>query len=249
LPGGLFQSNDSGMSWQLVRGLWDRPERSTWFGGGYDTPGIHSICIDPRNEDTVRVAISTGGVWATTDGGSSWAQTANGMWAAYLPPEMKTNPNLQDVHRMVQCVNSPDHFWVQHHNAVFRSADGAQTWQDVPAVTPSVFGFAVAVHPRNPDVAWFVPAIKDECRLPVGGRLVVARTQDGGRSFTELQRGLPGEHCYDLVYRHALDCDSAGARLAFGSTTGGLWTSDDGGDSWQSLAAHLPPIHAVRFAA
>jgi hypothetical protein len=32
-----------------------------------------------------------------------------------------------------------------------------------------------------------------------------------------------------------------------GSTTGNLWASDDGGDRWAAVAAHLPPIYAVRF--
>ncbi len=70
---------------------------------------------------------------------------------------------------------------VQHHNGVFRSTDGGENWQEVPRVPPSVFGFAVAVHPRDPNTAWFVPAIKDETRAPVDGRLVVARTRDGGK--------------------------------------------------------------------
>jgi hypothetical protein len=32
-----------------------------------------------------------------------------------------------------------------------------------------------------------------------------------------------------------------------GSTTGSLWVSEDQGDSWQLVSAHLPPIYAVRF--
>jgi hypothetical protein len=68
-----------------------------------------------------------------------------------------------------------------------------------------------------------------------------------GRTFTELTRGLSAEACYDLVYRHALDWDETGERLAFGSATGGLWLSDDGGDSWQTISTYLPPIHAMRF--
>jgi photosystem II stability/assembly factor-like uncharacterized protein len=249
LPGGLFRSDDAGKSWELVRGLWDRPERSKWFGGGADWPGIHSICIDPRDAAIIRVGISCGGVWQTNDGGTTWEQTATGMFATFLPPEMRFDPNIQDVHRMVQCPASPSHFWVQHHNGVFRSTDDARSWHEVPNVVPSVFGFAVVVHPRDPNTAWTVPAVKDETRIPVGGRLVVARTRDGGQTFTELTRGLPGESCYDLVYRHALALDDSGERLAFGSTTGNLWISEDGGDSWQTLSHHLPPIHAVRFAA
>jgi photosystem II stability/assembly factor-like uncharacterized protein len=115
-------------------------------------------------------------------------------------------------------------------------------------VEPSVFGFAVAVHPQDPDTAWLVPAVKDECRVPVGGKLVVTRTRDGGKSWTVLREGLPQEHAYDLVYRHGLDVDESGQRLAFGSTTGGLWVTENQGDSWECVSAHLPPIASVRFA-
>jgi hypothetical protein len=114
-------------------------------------------------------------------------------------------------------------------------------------VKPSAFGFAVAVHPHNPDTAWFVPAAKDDCRVPVDEKLVVTRTHDGGRSFEALYLGLPQEHAYDLVYRHGLDVDASGKHLALGSTTGNLWLSEDGGESWQCLAEHLPPIYALRF--
>lgn len=132
---------------------------------------------------------------------------------------------------------------------VFRSTDGGHKWDVVPAVAPSVFGFGVAVHPRDPLTAWFVPAVKDECRVPVEANVVVSRTRDGGRTFDVLRRGLPQEHAYDLVYRHGLAIDHTGDRLAFGSTTGGLWTTADQGDTWQAAPARLPPVHAVRFAA
>ena len=249
VPGGLFRSDDGGRSWDLVRGLWDVPGRAAWFGGGADAPGIHSVCTDPRNPDQIRVAVSSGGVWRTDDGGQTWALTATGMKADYMPPDRQYDPGIQDVHFMVQCPSAPDCLWAQHHNGVFRSTDGGATWTEVPTVTPSVFGFAVAVHPRDPDTAWFVPAVKDECRVAVGGRVAVARTRDGGRTFTELRQGLPQEHAYHLVYRHALAVDGGGDRLATGSTTGGLWVSEDQGDAWAAVPAHLPPVHAVRFAA
>jgi hypothetical protein len=247
IPGGLFASSDRGASWRLVEGLWDRPERLEWGGGGYDYPGIHSIAIDPRDPRHIAVAVSTGGAWQTKDGGKSWAIAARGMYAEYMPPEQKFDQNVQDIHRLVQCAARPDVMWVQHHNGVFRSVDGAKSWQEVTAIRPSKFGFAVAVHPKDPDIAWFVPAVKDECRVPVDAKLVVARTRDGGKSFDVLRNGLPQEHAYDLVYRHCLDVDDAGNTLAFGSTTGGLWLSGDQGDSWRCLSTQLPPIHCVRF--
>lgn len=247
IPGGLFISSDRGASWQLVRSLWDRPERAEWVGGGYDHPGVHSIAIDPSDARRITVAISTGGAWQTRDGGETWSITAKGMYAEYMPPEKKFDQNSQDIHRLVQCAARPDVMWAQHHNGVFRSTDGAQSWQEVTAIKPSKFGFAVAVHPKNPELAWFVPAVKDECRVPVDAKLVVARTRDGGKTFDVLRKGLPQEHAYDLVYRHCLDVDESGKRLAFGSTTGGLWLSEDQGDSWRCLSTQLPPIHCVRF--
>jgi hypothetical protein len=248
IPGGLFRSDDRGDSWSLVRSLWDHPGRKQWFGGGADYPGIHSICVHPRRAGHLLVGVSCGGVWITEDDGETWSCRAQGMWAAYMPPERRDDPLIQDPHRIVACPAQPDRLWAQHHNGVFRSIDGAASWQEVQ-VPPSSFGFAAAVHPTDPDTAWLVPAQSDERRIPVGGQVVVARTRDGGRSFELLRAGLPQEHAYDLVYRHALDVAQDGERLAFGSTTGSLWLTFDQGDSWQALSHHLPPIHAVRFCA
>ncbi|MGL4551897.1 MAG: WD40/YVTN/BNR-like repeat-containing protein [Gemmataceae bacterium] len=247
LPGGLFRSDDGGRSWALVRGLWDRPERPQWFGGGYDTPGIHSLCFDPRDPDVVLAAVSCGGVWRSGDRGATWELVGDGLIADYMPPEMRGTLAVQDPHRMGRCAAAPDRLWIQHHNGVFRSDDGGRRWERIESAGPSVFGFAVAVHPARPDTAWFVPAVKDETRVPVGGRFVVTRTRDAGRSFDVLTGGLPEASSYDLVYRHALAADAAGERLAMGSTTGGVWHSDDQGDKWAMLPERLPPVHAVCF--
>ena len=247
IPGGLFRSDDQGDSWSLVRPLWDDPRRKSWFGGGYDTPGIHSICVHPEDGRRVLVGVSCGGVWGSDDGGEAWEVRARGMYAAYTPPAERERQEIQDPHRLVQCRARPEALWVQHHNGVFRTVDGGASWQALENVPPSTFGFACAVHPRDPETAWLVPAQKDERRIPVDGRVVVARTRDGGRSWETLARGLPAEHAYDLVYRHALDVDDAGERLAMGSTTGNLWLSEDQGDQWRHVSAHLPPIHAIRF--
>ena len=247
IPGGLFLSKDHGESWSLVESLWNAPERLEWFGGGTGEPAIDSICVDPRDPRHVTVAVSCGGVWQTRDGGTSWRLTAEGMYAEYMPPQRRNDQRIQDVHRMVQCEARPNVLWAQHHNGVFRSTDGAASWQEVTAIRPSKFGFAVAAHPKDPDTAWFVPGVKDECRIPVDGKLAVARTRDGARTFEVLSKGLPQSHAYDIVYRHGFDVDDTGDRLAMGSTTGHLWVSENGGDSWTLVAGNLPPISCVRF--
>jgi len=247
LPGGLFRSDDMGSTWQLVRSLWDRPERLQWMGGGYDVPGIHSLCPHPTKPQELLLGVSCGGAWTTRDGGATWANTSAGMRADFMPPEMADNPNIQDPHCIVRCAAAPDVLWCQHHCGIWRSTDGGANWVQLTEVPVSVFGFAVAVHPQDPDTAWFVPAVADQQRVPVDGALVVNRTRDGGRTFETLRRGLPQSGVYDLMYRHALAVDDSGRRLLMGSTTGGLWASDDGGDQWQTVSLNLPPIAAVRF--
>ncbi len=248
IPGGLFRSGDGGDSWQLVDALWQHPGRKQWMGGGADLPGIHSILVDPRDAGTVRIGVSCGGLWTTRDGGDTWAVEGKGMRAAYAPPEFAFEPNGQDAHRIVQCQAAPDTIWIQHHNGIFKSTDAGATCAEIEDVDPSVFGFAVVVHPQDPDKAWFVPGVKDEFRYPVDGALVVNRTQDGGKTFEQLRGGLPQTHAYDLIYRHGLDIDTSGDTLAFGSTTGNLWVSDNQGEDWTHVSAHLPPIYCVRFA-
>ena len=247
IPGGLFRSVDGGDSWDLVRSLWDDPRRQKWVGGGYDFAGIHSILVDPRDHRHVTVGVSVGGVWTTKDAGETWNLIGAGLRNAYMPPGQEGDPLTQDAHRIVQCAAQPDRLWMQHHNGIFRSDDGGDNWQEIEDVPPSSFGFAVVVHPKQADTAWFVPATKDEQRIPVDAQLVVTRTRDGGHHFDVLHQGLPDEPAYDLVYRHCLDIADDGERLAFGSTTGSLWISEDQGDSWQAISRHLPPVLCVRF--
>tara|TARA_R110002096_G_scaffold316010_12_gene510390 strand:+ start:17286 stop:18410 length:1125 start_codon:yes stop_codon:yes gene_type:complete len=247
LPGGLFRSEDRGESWEMVRSLWDRPERAKWAGGGYDVPGIHSICVHPNDSKDVIVAISCGGVWRTRDGGETWKQCAHGMFYDFNPEEREMDPDSQDPHRVVRCEAAPDQLWSQHHCGIFRSTDDCTSWQYVENVQPAGFGFAVAVHPKDPLTAWFVPARKDEMRYPVDGKFLVNRTRDGGKTFVNCSNGLPEGKAYDLVYRHALEVDESGERLVMGSTTGSVWISEDGGDSWEILGSHFPPVYCARF--
>jgi photosystem II stability/assembly factor-like uncharacterized protein len=83
-------------------------------------------------------------------------------------------------------------------------------------------------------------------RTAIDGGLFVAMTTDSGKSWKQLRKGLPQENAYDVVYRHALD--NSGDFLAFGSTTGNLYISENRGESWVPVAHNLPPIYSVRFA-
>lgn len=248
MPAGLFRSDDGGASWQLVESLWRQPGRVHWTGGGYDHAGLHGVLVDPRDARHLTVAVSCGGVWQSRDDGAHWELTARGMVADYMPPELAEDGNTQDPHAIVQCAADPEVLWVQHHCGIYRTSDGGRQWQAIAAPAPSGFGFAVACDPRDPQRAWFVPAQADARRMPVDGRLVVTRTDDGGRSFQAFGAGLPQRDAFHLVYRHGLAITPDGALLAMGSTTGGLWISADGGEHWQAALRDLAPVATLRWA-
>jgi hypothetical protein len=260
IPGGLFVSTDGGESFALDHALWNHESRggdhfagtgskvTHWYGTpaaeGEFAPGIHSIVVDPRDPRRVLVAVSTAGVLETSDGGATWRGRNQGMLNDYLP-----DPAAEwghDPHCIALCPAQPDHVWQQNHSGVFYSSDGARTWRKVSQPEHGVhFGFPVCVDDEVGTTAWLVPGKADMQRTTIDGALFVARTDDGGQSWRQLREGLPQESAYDVIYRHALD-QRHGA-LAFGSTTGNLYVSEDRGDRWQAVATNLPPIYSVRF--
>jgi len=103
MPGGLFRSDDNGESWALNENLWRLPERRNWFGvAGGEQPGINSVLVDPRNPDDIRVGVSTAGMWASRDGGTSWEIINRGMYNEYMPPELRETPIAQDNFRCLR---------------------------------------------------------------------------------------------------------------------------------------------------
>lgn len=245
-PGGVFRTDDGGNTFTLVEGLWQHPSRrKNWGGGGRDQAGACSILVDPRDSDHLFVGVSVGGVYESTDGGKTWDGRNQGLIAEYLPdPQAEYG---HDPHCTVLCPAQPDVLWQQNHCGVFRSDDAGRQWHDVSQPDGTIkFGFPVAVDAEDPDTAWVVPGISDDQRMAVGGALFTARTEDGGKSWTALRNGLPQSNCYDIVLRHALDL--SGDRLAFGSTTGNVFISNNRGDAWQCLGNYFPPVYSVRFA-
>lgn len=245
-PGGLFKSDDLGNRFELVESLWNQPSRlEHWFGGGRDYAGIHSIIVDPRDSNHIYIGISCAGVFETYDGGDSWKVRNKGLRADFLPdPYAEVG---HDPHMLLASPSNPDVLWQQNHCGIFRSIDAGLNWTDISDPEgPANFGFTIAVSETSEDRAWVVPSVSDEIRVAVDESLCVCRTDDGGKTWKTIRKGLPQEACFDLVYRHALDVN--GSWVCFGTTTGNLFISANDGDSWQCLNHHLAMIYDVHFA-
>ncbi|MDH3652420.1 MAG: hypothetical protein OEQ53_22205, partial [Saprospiraceae bacterium] len=244
-PGGLFVSDDRGQNWSLVESLWNHPSRPEhWFGGGRNQAGIHTICVHPDSEDHLYLGISCAGVFETIDAGETWQPKNQGLRADYLPdPFVEVG---HDPHSLAICQSASNVIWQQNHCGVFRTIDEGENWTDVTAGDNyGRYGFALSIDPINPLRAWIIPAESDERRVAKDGNLVVCTTEDGGENWVHFSEGLPQKDCFDIVFRHAF------ARyedlMAFGTTTGNLFTSRDDGKRWTLVSGHLPPIHVLQI--
>ena len=243
-PAALFVSRDAGETWSLVEGLWDHPQRPKWQPGGGGLC-LHTILLDPERAGTIRVAISTAGMYVTEDGGATWRPSNNGVRAQFLPDKY---PEFgQCVHKVVQSKRRPARMFLQNHWGLYRSDDRGETWTDVANGVPSDFGFPIAVHPLNDDTAWIVPLESDEFRCTPEGKLRVYRTEDAGAHWQPLAAGLPQDGAYETILRDGMAVDALlPVGVYFGTRSGKVFASPTEGDDWSVIVDGLPPVIAVK---
>ena len=245
-PAALFESRDAGETWSLNRGLFDHPHRPRWVPGNGGL-ALHSIVLDPSDKQRMYVAISSGGVYRTEDGGVTWTAQNRGVRATFMPNKF---PEFgQCIHKIALHPDRPERLFLQNHWGIYRSDDRAQTWKDIASGVPSDFGFAILVHPRKRDWVYTIPVESDQFRCSCDGRLRVYRSRNAGGSWEPLSRGLPQKGAYETVLRDAFCTDSYDpAGFYFGTRSGQLFASQDEGKSWEKIAEGLPSIVCVRNA-
>lgn len=245
-PAALFRSEDGGETWAEVQGLTAHPSRPKWEPGAGGLC-LHSIVLDPSDAQRMWVGISAAGNFRTGDGGKSWRALNKNLRAEFLPERF---PEFgQCVHHLVLGAGRKPRLYEQTHCGVYRSDDAAESWIEITQGLPSDFGFVMAAHPRLPDVAYVVPLKGAEFRCPPEGKLRVYRTQDAGRTWQGLGRGLPQRNAYMGTYREAMCTDSLEpVGVYLGTNTGQLYASVDDGESWRRLTGNLPPVSSVSAA-
>lgn len=246
-PAGLFVSHDRGASWSPVSALNDHPTNTTWqpAGGGL---ALGAVQHDPRDPQRIYCSLSAGGVYRSDDGGASWSPCNRGVRAEFLPDRYPRTG--QCVHQLVLHPALPDRLYQQNHCGVYRSDDRGESWTEITAGLPSEFGYALAVDPADPDVAYVIPEESSHMRATIDGRLRVYRTRDAGRTWEARTEGLPQEHAYVSILREGMCSDGQSpAGIYFGTSSGHLFASRNSGDTWSLIAGYLPRILSVTAAA
>jgi photosystem II stability/assembly factor-like uncharacterized protein len=246
-PAGLFRSEDRGATWSHVEGLTNHPTRSTWQPGAGGLI-LHSIVPHPTDADRTWIGISAVGVFETRDKGASWEPRNKGVRADFNPdPHPVTG---QCVHKLAPAAGEPETLYQQNHCGVYRSEDGGANWTELTPGLPSQFGFPMVTHPRDPATAWVIPMNgAEEGRFMPDAQAAVWRTHDRGANWIRSDDGLPQRDAYLTVLREAMARDTLDpVGVSFGTETGQLWHSADGGVSWDLVTADLPAIWSVEAA-
>ena len=249
-PAALFHSDDGGDSWEKVDGISDHEHARKW------KPGAGGLCLHTilREDHRMHLGISAGGHYLSEDGGTTFVSSNHGIGAAWNPapyPEFG-----QCVHKIARHPKAPGRLYMQNHGGdpklpgigVLRSDDHGRTWHSIAKGLPSDFGFPIVVHPDDPDTVYVVP-LEGMTRTCPGGAPGVWRSEDGGRSWKKLARGMPKKQSFFTVLRDAMTIDDLRSpALYFGTTTGQLWMGREGGEDWECVFESLPPINCVKVA-
>jgi photosystem II stability/assembly factor-like uncharacterized protein len=255
-PQGLFRSEDGGITWEPVAGINDDPQYRAWMGteqdGTPDGPKMHSVIVDPRHAAHLYLAMSSGGVHESLDGGRSWAPIVKGM--EVVGGFDAANVAFHDPHCVRICPSKPDRLYQQNHCGIYRLDRPAKEWKRIGKAMPKEVGdvgFPMVVHPRDADTAWVFPMDGTTVwpRTSPDGSPGAYVTRNAGKSWQRLDGGMPKAQAWWTVKRQAMAADAKDpVGLYFGTTSGELWMSPDEGKHWSAVAQHLPEIYAVETA-
>jgi photosystem II stability/assembly factor-like uncharacterized protein len=235
-------------------GLWKSMNNGTTFEPVFDHEGSAStgaVAIAPSNPDIVWVgtgepantrANSWGdGVYKSSDGGATW--TNMGLRDSRMTGHILIHPENPDI----VYVAAMGRLWGRNEErGIFKTVDGGESWRKVLYIDDTTGFNDIQMHPADPDVllaaAWQRFRYGGGDMAEAGPGSGIFKSTDGGETWERLENGLPTDpmgkihiaiarNNPDIVYANILTGEPAG-RGQRTSDQGGLFRSDDGGDSW-----------------
>lgn len=236
-PASLYRSDDLGESWRDLPALRTVPGTDKWhFPPPPHIAHVKSITVHPTRPQTLYACVEQGALLTSDDDGASWTELD-----AYSRPD---DPTYRDAHRIALHPMRPDIAYLTTGVGTYRSDDGGHSWRALMQ-RGSRLGYPdfVFLDPQDPERLCVAGAEKSPKEWPAEGTAnsAVLRSDDGGRTWRELRRGLPEliEGGIEAMSRHRWP---GGATLSFATAKGDIYVSDDGGERWGPVARGLAPI-------
>jgi photosystem II stability/assembly factor-like uncharacterized protein len=206
--------------------------------------------IGERLGEIFYVASASGGVWKTTNGGTTWEPIF----------DHQSSASIGDI---AVAPSNPDILWVGTGEAnnqrssswgdgVYKSENGGKTWTNMGLKKSEHIG-RVIVHPTNPEIV-FVAAAGP--LWGAGGERGLFRTTDGGRTWKNVKNIDTHTGFTDVIfdpsnpnviYAASFQRERRPYTYVGGGPGSGLWKSIDGGDTWARLTEGLPKVDVGRI--
>ncbi len=245
-PAALYRSDDFGESWTETTSLRDVPGTEKWtFPPPPHLAHVKNIVFHPGQPETIYALVEQGALLKSVDDGESWVELSD-----YSRPD---DVVYRDTHRLIIGTNDHDLFYLATGAGLYRSADGGDGWDRLSGRDDRMgYPDFLFFDPDDDKVIYMAGAHFDPGKWfanPVADSLVM-RSADQGRSWTELDQGLPKPvaSAFEAMTLHHWD---GGMMLIIGTATGEIYTSENDGASWQcivdALAAVSKDHHHIAF--
>lgn len=215
-------------------------------------PGrVADIAVDPRNRSIWYLANASGGLWKTTNRGSTWDPIFD-QGGSYSLGCVTIDTQNSDVIWLGTGENSSNRS-VGFGDGVYKSTDGGQSWTCMGLSDSQHIG-RILVDPRNSDVV-FVAA--EGPLWSAGGDRGLYKTTDGGKTWKAVLEISDNTGVTDIAFDprnpDVLYAASYQRRRHVGLLIGGgpesaIYKTTDGGRSWKKLSNGLPAVDIGRIA-
>jgi len=232
--GGVWRTSDYGRTWKPI--FDDQPTGS--IGALAVAPSDPKIIYVGSGEGLQRPDLSTGdGVFKSTDGGKTWRHM--GLADAQQIGAVVVDP--VDANRVfVAALGHP--YGANEERGVFRSTDGGQSWQKVLYIDENTGAIALEFHPRSSQIIfadmWSSRQGPWENAAWQGTTSGLYKSTDGGNSWRQITKGLPtaDQGLGRIGFACALSDSNRMYAVVDAPQLGGVYRSDDAGESWQRVS-------------
>lgn len=232
--GGVWKTTDAGESWQNIS---DEYFKVGSIGSIEVADSDPNVIYVGTGSDAPRGNISAGiGMYKSTDSGKSW--THIGLSNGGQIGDLAVHPQNPDL---IYAAVLGNIFGPNPERGIYRSSDGGETWENVLSVSDSTGAIAIDIDPSNPRIlyAGFWRAERKPWTLIDGSTEGgVFKSTDGGNTWSRVKGGLPNEGLLgkvDVAVSPANPDRIWVMQQAEKEEAGGLYRSDDGGQSWKRI--------------